>query len=296
MRIKIIGVFLAIVLIFGAFVLVFSRRNEDPATKGINWLISHKDEMAPIDAFFYFNTLYKVTDNDSLAARFRQIALEKQDQISNVDIASELSKSYKTENDYFPLIQELLIRKCRGEEVNGDIKNLRSVLAKKEKSNDIQLNYMLVELGIENKATYDKLVQDDLALFKSGNSTTYADITHIVINESGYFSSYIDPELHSDETDVLNGALSFLAASREDLKKNLDMTSEVLLSLKLLRQKPLDASENLYVELAKLQNSDGSWEQTGATKESKIHNTVVATLALLNFSQDLRSGEKYCIK
>ena len=97
-----------------------------------------------------------------------------------------------------------------------------------------------------------------------------------------------------EEISGLNKALADFEEVEDLTATELDVASEILVCQKLLRMPVGHEAQKMCRRLVDLQNADGSWGSGDEVTGTKIHNTAVATMALLDFAAEFREGDIHC--
>jgi hypothetical protein len=160
----------------------------------------------------------------------------------------------------------------------------------------VTTQYRLAKLGIQTRTPRRDLVaplyerwlsedQDELLLDKR---FVYA-VTHVILTASGYFSRHLDSADFAMEKEILERARDrYLGEGMLDRVQFVDLSGEVLFSLKLLRVPENEAARRLRTLLIGRQKKDGSW---GENAEHRIHATAVLSFALFPFPDRLPDDE-----
>lgn len=318
-KVIIIGIILTLALIsyfsfintsFQQFIFVRSldKQKEESAERGINWIISQQNVIEPENLVPHLTRLYNVTKNSRFKQRFSKIIAEKKGEIKKIQTSVDLNNNqYLRWNNLQLIIDELLNKKCSGQEYIQDSEKIQGFIASNSKrifprnrdlTNKLIAAYLLKELGFDKRDFYKNTISEIRGLSvpkdfsKEYIASLYAS-THIIITESGYFVRYLDAKEYQKELTIFNSALE--AYSRRELDdSSLDILSEILVSLKLLKIPSNGTTERMSRKIISLQNADGSWG-IDKGKNSKTHHTVVATFALMEFAPKLNYVKPYCL-
>jgi len=209
-----------------------------------------------------------------------------------------------------PVVEELLRRKCAGEEYISDAEKIRGLLSsswndiftkKMTLSQKLVAAYLLRELGActdEFYASITKRIRSRSKVLDKPSGYGYFfylyALTHIIFTESDYYGHYLDSKNFGPEINGLNKAINRFSFYPEISDNIADILSEILICFKLLQIRPDQRTDREYQRLIKKQNPDGSWGGEKETENAKIHHTVVTTLALLEFSPSFRGKKIYC--
>lgn len=277
-------------------------RKAQAAQRSIEWILQHKDDVSAYDAVWLLGDLYNVVPDNETAQKILTAIQEIGATIQSKTETNEITERIGPEKENLtPVLLDLLRRKCLGEDINTETKKITQELEKMEPSQDLGQLYMLKELGIGDQNHYNQLVSEFVSVIKKQPNQANPNhldellsfITHIVLYQSDYFSQYPDPNMLRQELSILKRSLTGISTSPTVLRNNVDLLAQILFSLKLLRQKPDDTVNALYNGLIAIQNNDGSWSET-QSKEFTFHNTVMATIALMNFPDKLRGRKVFC--
>jgi hypothetical protein len=120
------------------------------------------------------------------------------------------------------------------------------------------------------------------------------DITHVIFNASDDCKHYVDSSRYVKEKEILMLLLDrFLEIEAMD-DKEIDMSAELLICLKLLQTKETPTMIKMQERLLQLQNFDGSWgkAEISISPSGKIHHTGVVILAVQDLAPSFRSLER----
>jgi len=290
---------------------VLEKQKNKAALSGINWLISKKDHMPTEAAVSNFKKIYKTTADKRLAKKLAELIKEKEaaltDHHTSIDIGDE---KYRNWFELRPVVEKLLWKKCSREEYRTDTAKIQKLL--RSSWNDIfpqkmilgqrlVAAYLLRELGACTDKFYTTVVsriRSRSKLLEDPSKYSYFfylyALTHIIFTESDYYSHYLNPEKFGYEIKGFNTALDRFSAYPELSDNITDILSEILICFKLLRIAPSSKRTAACQTIISRQNPDGSWGGEKETEEAKIHHTVVASLALLEFTPIFRAGKIYC--
>jgi len=109
-------------------------------------------------------------------------------------------------------------------------------------------------------------------------------LAHIVITNSNYYSNYVNPLGFPKET--------ALAQSAIPKTTNIDLLTELVISLKLLGKATGSEVTIGNQKIIDSQHSDGSW---GGPEDDPEHTTLGAALALMDFSKNFRKTDSFCM-
>ncbi|MFH1312525.1 MAG: hypothetical protein ABIJ00_04790 [Candidatus Eisenbacteria bacterium] len=280
------------------------------AMRGIEWLIANQDAISPAVAVTTFRKIYRVTADDSLAARLLEIIEETEPTLPQVNIAVDIhDRDSRRWHKLRPVLIELVRNKCVNQVFETDLRPIedlrdfywdRLFLSTMDLSKKVVAAYLLKRLGVADEL-YDSVVEEvrsQADLLNQPRSYHYVfylyALTHVVLTNSGYYDHYLDPAGFAVEIAGFDKALRDFLALEDMTSTELDVASEALTCLKLLRVPADPRMERMYQRLMEEQNPDGSWGSDKEVTGSRIHNTVVASIALLDFAPEFRDGDIYC--
>ncbi len=324
-RRKILIVVAALLFFFGLFLLQknfselknflktpISQNQKDESVKnGVGWLIAQEGRVSTRTYVAYLMQIYKTTNDKTLALKLSTIINEKGKGIPQGDTNIDINdKKHLDLRILRPVVQDLLRRKCLDKEYRADaqiVKKFIDINRDEMFSREIDLSqkivffYLIKELGIDTNNLYQSVIseirsKDSLLSDPTGkdyNPYLYA-LTHIIFTESDYYGKYLDRNKYKKELEGLDKAIDVFMKEEEISPFRADILSEILLSKKLLGINSDQKMKKLHERLISLQNSDGSWGDKSEPDGVRIHHTVVAILALMEFSPELRGGKIYC--
>jgi len=293
---------------------LLQSQKHSASERGVEWLMSHKDDMRTGHALWFFMNLYQVTPDKERQKQYESVIREKEIQYERID-RSEID-AHETQYALMSILPQALVllwKQCLGEDVGMEKEHIRTFISNNrtalfpyhlDMGNKIVGAYVLSELGVLDKIFYDATIQEIISYAPKAqadiNFPYLYGLTHIALTKSDYYSFYLNPFEFEKEIVLLRQAVTqlLLAIRNEKSHQNkrtgrlIDISSEVLIALKLLRQKSNIDSEALIKEILSLQNSDGSW--SGEDIYLTSHHTLVATLALMDFAQQFPEAKIYC--
>ena len=290
---------------------ILKKEGREAALRGVNWLISKKDSIPANAALSNFKKIYKTTNDKRLAKKILRVIKEKKKSIARINTSIDIkNKKHLNWFELRPIVEELLRRKCAGEEYMTDAEKIRGLLSsnwndiftkKMLLSQKLVAAYLLGELGActdEFYASVTKRIRSRSKVLDKPSGYGYFfylyALTHIVFTESDYYGHYLNSEKFEPEINGLNKAINRFSSYPEISDNIADILSEILICFKLLQIKPDQRTDRTYQRLIKRQNPDGSWGGEKETLNARIHHTLVATLALLEFSPAFRGKKIYC--
>jgi hypothetical protein len=168
-------------------------------------------------------------------------------------------------------------------------------------SQKLVAGYLLKELSIDPQGSYENSISalrsPENQLIDSSGRMDYLylyGLTHIIITKSGYFGRYLDPNEFELEISIFRKALNKFTSAPGMTDFEADILAEILICLKLL---PLPSDPQVEIvcrRLVERQNPDGSWGKGQKISTSKVHHTVVSTLALMEFAPTLQAESIFC--
>lgn len=277
--------------------------------RGINFVLNNADSLVPREQVTYLTTIYKVIKNDFWANKLQTSIVQARTEISEDSTFVDKSKVGKLEweRDVSPVVEEITRNICRNIDMTRQLLELKNVIEQNKQDifpDNISvvdryiINYSLGELGISTQELYKQPSLDQLDLISDIDELNYEEInqlyglTHSIITASLYYEIYPNS---GDETakEMLNNAL---LKTDFELEKDmqLDIFSQIVVSLKLLKE----ADNTLIKEAQKMimsrQNKDGSWGRDQVMTSQKIHVTIMAILALSDWGDEFRAGKIFC--
>lgn len=276
--------------------------------KGIDWFIKNKDLVDPNDIAVHFIYFYKTTNDSSLVEKLSKIAKEKSSDIKIIDTKFDENNSKYLDWENLKYIYFSLERKkCKNQDYQKDLdffkqyfnkNNAKIVPEEMDISRKLIIYYQLQELGVVDENAYNKTIEELNKVSLNPNSKNYVRdlyaFTHVIFIASNYYSKYLDPKDYQKQIGIFNEAMKYF--EKKDLDDNsLNISSEIIISMKLLKQTQSKDFENLSQKILSYQNADGSFG-TGDKKDPsvKIHSSAVALLAIMDFTQNLREAKNYC--
>jgi hypothetical protein len=280
------------------------------AKRGIEWLVANKDAIAPGVAVTTFRKIYRVTPDDTLAAGLLKIIEEAEANLPQINIAVDIhDRESRRWHNLRPLLIELVRNKCVNQVFESDLRPIedlrdfywdRLFMSTMDLSKKVVAAYLLKRLGVGDEL-YHSAVEEVRSLAdlldqpRSYHHVFYLyALTHIVLTNSGYYDHYLDPAGFKGEIAGFHKGLNDFLAVEDMTTTELDVASEVLVCLKLLRVPADPLTEKMSRRLIGLQNPDGSWGSDDEVTGTRVHNTAVATMALLDFAPVFRDGDIYC--
>lgn len=289
-------IILSILVILGNNV-VPNNKDLTPSEKGVEWLIREQADSGTDSSGTGLRLIYKVTTDPNLAARLFDL-VRKNDKLEtlNPTIISETDDIYRNWWEIEGVAIKLFKEQCGGKDVSLEVAKLKKIFygSKNQIKNAIKQKptlvittlYFLGKLGISDEILLNHTIQT----LRSGNGDSSQELyglTHIIFVKSDFMESYLNPVDFPKEVELFERLLSTYAKSDEiDLEKA-DVLSEMIISLKLLGRGESNEINTVRQRLIKMQDDDGSW---GGDR----HTTVVATLALMDFTDTLRKTNGYC--
>jgi len=140
---------------------------------------------------------------------------------------------------------------------------------------------------------YEK-VRQDLRHNWMGEREDIYGLTHIILTKSGYYQRYLKAEEYPWEVEKLKEVAGKMARREKLSNHELDLASEVVIGLKLLRVPENPDVAKLIEAIKSRQQPNGSWGEPGVSMNNRIHHTVVGILALAPFPDELGQGNVYC--
>ncbi len=290
----------------------FEQQKAEAARRGTLWLISQKDVIPHNFALVTFRKLYRVAADEQLRAALLNVLREKEAQVQPKDIVFDgTDERYLNWYVLRPVVVDLLNKKCAGEAYASEANKIVQLLKKHGKtilnekmilSQRLVAAYLLCELGVADKRLYRQMVAEIRRQVRAMKNppesrfffNLYA-LTHIVFTSSGYYDRYLNKDAFALEITVFRKALRHYTAAPEMNPKIADLLSEILICYKLLGVEPGEPGKKMYRILLDQQNADGSWGNGEQTDSAKVHHTVVATLALMEFVPEFRGRDIHCM-
>jgi hypothetical protein len=282
----------------------------EAAMRGLSWLVAHKDTMPPGVAAVTFRKIYRVTPDDQLAAELLEIIREAEGALPQVNTAIDIhDRDARHWPNLRPVLTELVRYKCVNLLQEADLKPIEDLrdfywdqmfLSTMDLSKKVVAAYLLERLGVTDKL-YDSVLEEVRShgeLLDQPRSYAYIfylyALTHIVLTSSDYYDHYLDPAGFKGEIAGFDKALKDYLAVEDMTATEIDVASEMLICLKLLRVPADPPTQKMRRRLVDCQNADGSWGSGNDVTGTRIHNTAVASMALLDFAPEFREGDIYC--
>jgi len=285
-------------------------RNQQSAQRGIGWMLKHNKEMTPRDAVAYLMGIYKVIGDENIAKEIYQVIEIERAKIEQVEtLVDPKIEKLDWGRDVAPVAEEIARLQCQGKIVEQEIKTLKEILAEHKQEMfptdfpDVDKHiaeYDLREIGIETSELFDtpvlnprKLVVEENGQLSTTDRQWLYGLTHSVIVPTGYFDSYLDPQVYPEQIELLNAVLETKGMTiKQD--STLDIVAQVIVSLKLLRQGDNEVVRTMQSKLVAVQNADGSWGDSEVVSSLKIHETAGSIMALLNFAPQFKPEKVFC--
>lgn len=285
----------------------FEGEKRGASLRGINWLISNNETIPPDRNGFIM--IHKITADDELANKLFQIIKERKAKRKanrfqvDVEINIQDQKYLNWNNELRPIVVELIRKKCNGQESSEGVARVREIISKHQNKifnsqtvsggSLLVASYLLNKIGISIEKIHNKTMTD-LKTHQNFSIPYIYSLTHIFFTKSDYLSFYLDPKKYTWEINALNATLEKYADGKVLSDVEIDMISEVIISMKLLRLPETTNSEIIYKKLINQQNNDGSWGGKDINIGTKTHHTVVATIALSKFPDRLKEENIFC--
>ncbi|HCI05356.1 MAG: hypothetical protein UX26_C0027G0004 [Parcubacteria group bacterium GW2011_GWC1_45_9] len=289
-------------------------KSEASARNGIVWLLSKKDAMPPEEAVVVFGKIYRMVKDKDMALALKNAIKEKNLELVRIEPPQDYSdqKFLQWEN-LGPIVNELLFRKCFGEDYQKHAKKLGDFAQENwEKlfsghgraSRKLIVSYLLNELGLEFRSQWEAAKEQVLSrqlnlqnpLNLDGIAYLY-DLTHIIYTESDYLGRYLPAQEFSKEAAISRKTLATFSSVGELDFLTADVLSELVVVLKVLRREDGWQIKKIQEKLIAMQNQDGYWGGLEDDSDNaKIHHTSVAAQALVEFLEMPRQGESYCVE
>jgi len=279
------------------------------ALKGVRWLMGR--DMPPGFELLPFRKIYRVIPDQDLADDLAEMIEKRERQARRVDTSIYIhGGKYLNWYNLRPVVAELLRRKCAGERYERDAEEVNKLLEMNWSrlfpermilSQKLVAGYLLKELEVGRRDFYETTIARirmgaDILDKPSGYEYLFYlyALTHVVFTQSGYYDEYLDPSRFAFEISCFDKILKGFASSEVLHEREMDIVSEILICLKLLRQPSRPVTEMMRRKLMTFQNHDGSWGQGKETTSRRVHLTFVAAMALLDFAPVFRGGEIHC--
>lgn len=269
------------------------------AEKGIAWLIGQHNSIDPVTAIIFYKYIYKTISDDKLAASIHAAILTEESKVNT----GGLPTSHPVHDwiDIEDMAIDLLNKKCSGIDIRPDVTRLRNIyLADKDQmmsevssspAKIIATLYFLDKIGIvdtDTSNTATKMLLDE----GPGSARSIYGLTHVIFTSSDYFSHYVSAGNFQREIGIFERTIPRYISDKPFTTQDVDLISEMIVSLKLLGQKDSPVIGKGIHFLMQLQNSDGSW---GTPSDDKIHATEVAVLAIIDFPRVFRYADPFCL-
>ena len=298
-----LAIFVLALMFLSKNAIIPENKYEKASLAGINWLIKNQELMSDLETITHFQNLLKISTNNDKTMILTQIIAEKKAKMIPVDINIDVSDiSFYNWHRLEPLVQELIKRKCAGQNYE-DAKKINFILDKHSdefianfKGNNAAILvaiYFLNKIGVSTGNLYDRTLTTIKNSPPDSKDFSYA-LTHIIFTKSDYFSYYLESKDYPWEIENLNTLLSKYALKNDLTDEEADIASELLISSKLLRLPPTAETETLYKKLAQEQNPDGSWGSSGIASDFRIHLTALASIVLMPFPDKLGENNSDC--
>lgn len=281
----------------------FEELKRNASVRGVNWLIAN-NEIIPSNRNG-FALIYKITADDELASNLLKIIEKRKANRLQMDVKinTQDPKYLNWNNGLRLVVMELIRKKCNGQESSEGVDQVRKIISKHQ--NGIFNNqtvsagslfvasHLLNKIGISIEKIYNRTIAD-LKIQQNYSIPNIYALTHIFLTKSDYLSIYLDPKEYEWEVNALNAILEKYADEKRLNDVEIDMISEVIISMKLLKLPETANSEIVYKKLINQQNDDGSWGGNGIDIGAKTHHTVVSTIALSKFPDRLKKEDIFC--
>ncbi len=288
-----------------------NKQKKEAALRGVKWMLNQKDTIPAKVVVANLKKIYKTTADKRLAKKLLKVIKEKEKSIDRINTSIDIEdKKHLNWFELRPVVEELLRRKCAGKEYITDAEKIRGLLKsnwddifpqKMIISQKLVAAYLLRELGACTPEFYTSVtnrIRSRSNVLKNPSGYSYFfylyALTHILFTESDYYSHYLNSEKFTSEINGFNTAINRFSYYPEISDNIADILSEILICFKLLQITPDQKTDGIYQRLINRQNPDGSWGGEKETENAKTHHTIVATIALLEFSPSFRGKKIYC--
>lgn len=316
-RTRILGIFWVILLLF--YVSVIFRRAFLPsqptrisALRGAAWLMDQYDKAPTVDLAQHLIKLYKITDDKGLRRDIRVLMRAKQPKYSASVFTNAEERPLTWDADLLPMIERILWQRCEGKDVSKSSAKIAATIGSHKDvifpvtirpSGKLVAAFVLGELGISTGSLKSETVAflraNPASIMRplSQQATEYLyGLTHSIFTASAYYSQYVDPNVYQEELSVFRSVVGEFAGVPKLTVQEIDILSEVLISMKLLNEEGNANAITITQTIKKQQRPDGSWGMSGYGEEGIIHHTLVATLALLPFTSVPERRPVYCFR
>jgi hypothetical protein len=292
-----------------------TRRHDDAARKGIQWIVSHRGDYP--ESFYspYLRRFSRIAADDALAGQLFALAARAPEPVARCT-PEMLSSDPGCRN--WPALRAVLVQTyraaCSGRPSEREVALVREAVARHEAelvppggtaSDRIVAAYHLGKLGIRPRDSREAVAAEirreaaaaQPVTFESPGTVQLAmDLAHLVFTDSDYFARYVAASEHGPEAAAMRAIVG--AALKADLSGfEVDAVAEVLSALKLLQEPDDDATRSLEDRLVALQNGDGSWgedDRAAGCFGCRVHRTEVVSMALLAFAARPRGRDPWC--
>ena len=292
----------------------FCASADAAARKGIEWLIAHRGQY-PEDFYFdYLRRYYRITADDALAARLLKITGRSNESALKWtidDLASDpVCRDWTALKSVLLQVYQM---KCAGKPYKDRVARIQKAISLYEEeffprsmpdNQRIVAAFYLDKLGLHFRDSWKSLagkirkksLDPGPITFDSDDTFTFAyTLTHVVFTKSDYYGRYVAASEYGPEVKAIKRCVhTVLAEGLTDRK--LDIASELVAALKLLKQ-PIDGdARTLSARLIAIQNPDGSWGSEDQAKHPTAitHHTGVAASALIEFTSKPRKKDPWC--
>lgn len=277
--------------------LWLERRYSEAVKRGVEWIINQEGKLSPRDSVNYLTKIYKVTKDEELAVKLKKEIGRVREKIELEPIQITVIENTRIdwESDVMPVLVELGRLKCRGDNVNQEIGQVKKIIEEREDELFADLPevekvigaYFMKELGLEVPTP---LSSPGCGVNINEREDIYC-LTHKIIIDSDYYQRHVDPKIYRDEERLLRAVI---LKHWRDMRETrwLDVVAQSYVALKLMHRE-------MGVGLVKarilgLQNQDGSWGRDDKLSSQKIHATTISILALSDFRNDFKQDKLFC--
>jgi len=274
------------------------------ALRGVDWIVSHADELPDGWAHPLLLRLHRVAPDDETARRIEAVLRDDGAPSRRFPLPARLSDPRLLQPlRLMPILFELRRRKAVGEPYEAELEVLRrllearggALLTRLPLTQRIVCLHQLRDLGLPRPYDFDSLFAEveasvrerPIAELIEDRAILYA-ITHLVLVESGYFRRYVDAARYGNLLPPLRQALPIQLAEGAG-EQGLDVAAEILACLSLLRQPDDEVVREARRRLIAAQDADGSWGDTPGVNPTRVHATLVGTFGTIELPATLRA-------
>jgi hypothetical protein len=270
------------------------------ARAGIDWLVQHVDEMPPGWAHTYLLRLHRLAPDDATAANIEAALRADPGGRRATHLPRRIGvRGVLETRRLIPLLFELARRRDLGIPIRKEIDAFRPLLESDggrfwepiKPTQRLVLLHLFEEVGLETPRDLEQTVRDlKVELEQRPPEDVATDegmlftLTHVIMAESGYFRERPDPQRVAF---VIPHLLHGLDAALEggESAPSLDLTAEIVGCLTFVGVSADERIDDARAWILDAQNEDGSWGEGQGVTAPRIHLTLNAVTATIDWPE-----------